>query len=90
MGQLVLHKKDNLILSNIPNLAYVFSTSQRVWYVTFYVALFKTWHAVKIVLPQKCIGESDSINMAFANSIRVLFFLPATPLEAGEYGAIVL
>ena len=27
--------------------------------------------------------------MSFVNSIRVLFFLLATPLEASEYGAVV-
>ena len=51
--------------------------------------LFKTWHAVKIASPQKCKGALDSINMAFVISIRVLFFLLATPLEASEYGAVV-
>ena len=51
--------------------------------------LFKTWHAVKIASPQKCKGAPDSINMAFVNSIIVLFFLSATPLEVGEYGAVV-
>ena len=49
----------------------------------------KTWHAIKIVLPQKCKGTPNSINIAFVNSIKVLFFLSATPLEAGEYGAVV-
>ena len=51
--------------------------------------LFKTWHVVKITSPQKYKGAPDSINMAFVNSIRVLFFLSATPLEAREYGTIV-
>ena len=27
--------------------------------------------------------------MAFVNSIRLIFFLSTTPLEAGEYGAVV-
>ena len=44
---------------------------------------------VKIDSPQKCKGAPDSINMAFVNLIKVLFFLLATQLEAGEYGVVV-
>ena len=55
-----------------------------------YSTLFKTWYAIKIASPQKCKGALDSINMAFVNSIKVLFFLSTTPLEVDEYGAVVL
>ena len=51
--------------------------------------LFKTWHAVKIASPQKCKDAPYSINMAFVNSIRVLFFLSPLPLEVGECGVVV-
>ena len=51
--------------------------------------LFKTWHGVKIASPQRGKGAPNSINMAFVNSIRLIFFLSTTPLEAGKYGAVV-
>ena len=51
--------------------------------------LFKTWQAVKIATPHRFRGALDLISMAFVKLIKVLFFLSATPLDAGEYGGVV-
>ena len=66
-----------------------FHNSKGVSLVFLCGTLFKIWQTVKIAYPHRFRGAPNSISMAFVKLIKFLFFLSATPLDAGEYGGVV-
>jgi len=53
--------------------------------VEFY---FVKKQAVKKASPQRLLGAKELISKTFIISLRVLFFLSATPFDSGEYGGV--